>query len=136
MKNLKFRAWSRDPFYDYYNEEHISKFVMVEVQTIHFTTGKIGGIYYKDNKKVHGYYDEFELLQYIGLKDIRNKEIYTGDIVKAFFDKDKLNDFLYLQFTEQELEQGYKIMVIDNINMSLPDDVEIIGNKFENPELI
>jgi uncharacterized phage protein (TIGR01671 family) len=61
------------------------------------------------------------VMQYTGIKDKNGKEIYEGDIVKAGYSKSviKFQEFLY-----KDYEYG-----LDNI-------VTIIGNIYENPELL
>ena len=130
MKNLKFRAW------DIVSEQMSPEFGIFGEFLLN---GLLFSWQYKYRPDLEFSLDglnDLIVMQYIGFNDINGNPIYEGDIVKAFFDKDKLENFLYLQMTNKELEQGYRIMVIDDINMSLPDDIEIIGNKFKNPELI
>ena len=63
------------------------------------------------------------LMQYTGLKDKNGKEIYEGDIVNG-----ELVEFLY-NFGEWDNCFGYYLPEKES-------DREIIGNVFENPELI
>ena len=115
MREIKFRAWNienkefvKD---DYYNQERVVK------------------LYYQENYLIHP--SIYELSQYTGLKDKNSKEIYEGDIVG--------------------LSNGtsYKYMVVfafgcfmvrnkDGICRNLYEivDPEVIGNIYENPELL
>lgn len=72
-----------------------------------------------------------EVTQYTGLKDKNNKEIYEGDIVKA------PHDFGPAGFSERVFkvyfngkEGGYQF------NYWLMGEAEVIGNIYENPELL
>lgn len=74
--------------------------------------------------------------QYMGLKDKNGKEIYEGDIVKVFTKgKWRIGKVIYEHsvFTidvtnNKELEYG-RTSIIEKL-------VEVIGNIYENPELI
>lgn len=75
-------------------------------------------------------FNDFEIMQYIGLKDKNGKEIYEGDILSfgiyenedrrlvVKFEKLEIDDFVIYGYDGQ-FEYG-----------------EIIGNIYENPELI
>ena len=77
--------------------------------------------------------DDVILMQYTGLKDKNGKEIYEGDIVKQ----------LRCQCDECKPFGRWRIFKIDefdyifgNSKIVLSKNVEIIGNIYENPELM
>lgn len=130
MREIKFRAWDS------------KESRMVKLTKLGFgSDGHICGVdsigYWHDAPWSDGYV----LLQYTGLKDKNGKEIYCSDIVKGKFDTELVADWQWLQLTEQERKMGEKLLTIpDDIvefaRMSLPDDLEIVGNIYENSELL
>ena len=79
--------------------------------------------------------EDIELMQYTGLKDKNNKEIYEGDILS-----DGNNDKPYKVIFENEsfraeFEGDFEEYSFDLIDV-VAQGCEIIGNIYENPELI
>jgi hypothetical protein len=90
---------------------------------------------YKYNGYVEELFDDPLLIpcQFTGFQDIKGNDLYEGDVVK--FHKDKVG---YIDF-----EFGSFLLRIKNpsttmgfIFLHAVGSLEIIGNKFENPELI
>ena len=89
------------------------------------------------------------LMQYTGLKDKNGKEIYEGDIVKLWecFDEDEpeLNEFELSEVKYCAEESDYPAFEIksnyfyeSNILQAgvIEGRIEVIGNIYENPELL
>ena len=74
-------------------------------------------------------------MQYTGLQDKDGKEVYEGDILKGY-GYGNLSGKYVVKFVEGE----WKAIAINNLTFSLPakyfEHAELIGNVFENPELI
>ncbi len=86
--------------------------------------------------------DRYSLMQYIGLNDKNQKEIYKGDIISVKY---------FQKFSNQEKEIKAEVKYINGCfgfyeyqtkedsyfnNEWDIDKIEIIGNIFENPELL
>ena len=99
----------------------------------------------KDNEKAYCVADKeyIELMQYTGLKDKNDKEIYEGDIVKvqyAFTVSDKSYNFKVCYdednagFLLKEITKSYgTIEWFDNLS---EHEFEVIGNIYENSALL
>lgn len=131
---LKFNAWDKD------------KKVMSIIDEIDFNSGYILiSTGYKS-------FDEVKLLQYTGLKDKNNTEIYDGDIVefdtslayeygilnKAIVTISNIDGVIPVLFTVEEcgdiVEWSYFEKDIDELDFF--DDCKIIGNIYETPHLL
>ena len=124
-REIKFRAWDK-----VYKE-----MVPMDIEDsflVHFTNGgiycnyKIGAI-----KRVPD--NEIELMQYTGLTDKNGKEIYEGDIIKwTSKDNEIVDSPLIVEF----LKDHWAPSCGCSSNSGFWDDCEIIGNIYENPELL
>ena len=116
MREIKFRVW------DKLNKE------MFNVEIMDFQKRQV----YKDTVSYRKF-EDIELMQYTGLKDKNNKEIYEGDIVTLHNRKYKVTfntegARFVLRYDEFELD----IIFINHNNKRM----EVIGNIYENPELM
>lgn len=75
--------------------------------------------------------NEFVLMQYTGLKDKNCKEIYEGDIVKyqSIYDEQGV-------FRIGEVIFDLGMFTVKGVIKWLGTDCEIIGDIYENPELL
>lgn len=122
-REIKFRAWDR------------TVNTMCGVGEIHFCAGGLliegMGVHLGKNKPND---ESIVLMQYTGLKDKNNKEIYEGDIVKhgdfnalvvyqapSFVMKKKQRNKTWWEFISAPFTSQFE---------------EVIGNIYENPELV
>ena len=77
------------------------------------------------------------LMQYTGLKDKNGKEIYEGDILYVRYGPDALGGKQGGQYkTVSWKVSGNKGRTGFNLSSAIKNNYEIIGNIYENPELI
>ena len=125
MREIKFRVWNKK-----------DKSFLKDKGRLFYYLNFYGGVIEEYNDGAGGYevdfLDEkdFVVMQYTGLKDINGVEIYEGDIDKNFGEI-YYND----KKTRYETRNPNVINTLHDINMygSRP---EIIGNIYQNPELI
>ena len=137
----KFRAWIKD-----YQ-------VMRSVEFIAFNEKGVAEIFTnpedgepEDFRHTHSP-EQAILMQSTGLKDCNDREIYEGDVIKVsdgLYEIDEENPFVVVKWDEEA--GGYTMKdftgefdALNNIGWQIADElirVEVIGNIYENPELV
>jgi uncharacterized phage protein (TIGR01671 family) len=93
-----------------------------------------------DYKHTSSFVQKGELIQYTGLKDKNGTEIYEGDVVKYnrneyYRDAEETSEVKYDGYGFAPMKY-HRNIEDDSFYSCLISDIEVIGNVFENPELI
>jgi uncharacterized phage protein (TIGR01671 family) len=130
MREYKFRAWD-----SWWDKMHYFDFTK-NIEATPDDELKGLWILHKEGS-VYAIQDKIKIMQYTGLKDKNGKEIYEVDIV--LYDRNIHKDIDTAKFKVvwakdryvlQEIKHKY---YIDDVTWEL---VEVIGNIYENPELL
>ena len=120
------------------NREHKYRaYIKSEKKFKYFTLQEIYNIgsTYWENK----WWDEIrEFNEYTGLKDKNGKEIYEGDIIKNEHSWNKITQVIFGEFIADDTYYGCPCAFVtsDEDCNQLSSRIEIIGNIYENPELL
>ncbi|MCW0263111.1 YopX family protein [Fusobacterium vincentii] len=126
MREIKFRAWLKEKkeMIDNARPDFFCK-------QLHYLRGNSAG-----GQDVLGVSTEdIELMQYTGLKDMREKEIYEGDVLSNGNDEKPYKVIFENGSYRAEFEEDFEEYSFDLIDV-VAQGCEIIGNIYENPELI
>jgi uncharacterized phage protein (TIGR01671 family) len=89
--------------------------------------------------------DRFVIQQFTGVKDKNGREVFEGDILKfKTYDgwKDDFGRYVFLEVRYHELTASFRMTRCDTYRgdsfdySDKPKEVEVVGNIFENPELL
>ena len=119
MREIKFRAWdkSRKCWVEDFSYQNGSWWI---------------DEYRNDTLESRRPFEDIKLMQFTGLYDKNNKEIYEGDIIK-FWEENFIEPITYSGCTFIAGKNGTGVPV-DSLDCE--KSVEVIGNIYENPELI
>ena len=123
-QEIKFRAWNKKDK------------VMVDVAAMNFGPSGLWSLIEDADDAELQLADSYELMQYTGLKDKNGREIYEGDVLDIGL-RNQDGKPIIAPVSYETYAAGY---VLDNggngIWQRLTKECEVIGNTFENPELL
>lgn len=110
-------------------------------------SGEITRVKWCTSEVDSGWLDDFILMQYIGQKDKNKIDIYEGDILKGKDGKiniviwsNKLNGYILGTWLKKGKQKDLDIETLEEIIVEcsyfISNEDEIIGNIYENPELL
>jgi uncharacterized phage protein (TIGR01671 family) len=138
MRKIKFRAWDSDCEEMFYSDKQYDThfFEFKNGKLFCFTTiqdGFAGSLYEPPSPS----YEELaNLMQFTGLLDSKGKEIFEGDILRLWYDSFQQDIIVKIEFREGGFWFNSKSAVDCNWHFYNQSDREIIGNLYENPELL
>lgn len=141
-----FRAWDK------------IKGKMVESKNIAWIDFELGKLLARSDDGIEDYYpfqkDEFELMQFTGLTDKNGKEIYEGDVLQFYlYKRHTISSNISKESGWEKYEFGWRKRCLNIVEYRIEragfysfgwhayditklDEPEIVGNVFENPELL
>lgn len=115
---------------------------MMLIKNMWFQEGVVEELELNDtvmNDYITSYPDEVTIMQSTGLKDKNGKEIFEGDVAYNGFRK------IIVNYGKQAIEEefgaireyvGFNLTLACGYPEAIPMNYEIIGNIYENPELL
>ena len=124
-REIKFRAWDK-------SENKIRK-----VRSINFTNKDLW-LEIEDNRIMSANFFEVELMQYTGLKDKNDVEIYEGDIVKDSFNNitGEIISDNGCYWLRSNSKDRFENIIFKNLGEYVGEVLEVIGNVYQNKDLL
>ena len=125
-RDIKFRAWVKD------------RKAIFEVILINYVSKKVTYLFERVGHLLnirHEKFNDVELMQYSGLTDMMEKEIYEGDILFESFGERYYKVVFENGSFRAEFEGDFEEHSFDLIDV-VAQGCEVVGNIYENPELM
>jgi len=130
MREIKFRAWDKEDKTMIIDEQNFIPLKITNKGVLRLNPK------YKDDLWEIIDKDRFVILEYTGIKDINGVEIYEGDILKCWVVGRKYQNYIVKWSASEGTYKAYDnddVYYIDCVSWSKQ---EVIGNIYENPELL
>lgn len=141
MREIKFRAWDKESDMMIFQHEMNAG---LENKEYYFSLSENGVELLRYDEDYSAYVMcNAEIMQYIGIEDEGEKEIYEGDIVKRIdrtpiaqmYGKEVIDVVVFTEGSfSLNTHEGYYLM--NNNRLSNLCSYKVIGNIYENPELL
>ena len=120
-REIKFRAWNK-----------VAQFMMGRDEFIWYEYDQMKDFWFDDYRIFND--NEFVLMQYTGVQDKNKKDLYEWDLVKSnvnwkLYEIRRLNNHFYCGFVPRAIDWS-------NENLSFEHEFVIVGNVYENADLI
>lgn len=132
MRNIKFRVWVESVLEKetgMYTPDYISSWqngTNWDIDKVYTKDGGENGYKFKEDTC------KFTMMQYTGLKDKNGAEIYEGDLIYLGLDDENVViEYHDDRYVGRWLKSGFRTDLWQLIR-----DNEVIGNIYENPELL
>ncbi|HZK00621.1 MAG TPA: YopX family protein [Tissierellaceae bacterium] len=137
MREIKFRAWDKV-------EKKMKLPTLLRLSrdlpyTDDNNNGKVFQMQCNGQENVEYFNGRIELMQYTGLKDKNGKEIYEGDTIAWYKEPKRASAYIYWDdYLAMVLvkDLGDYGEIVAGMNEIEVDEVIVIGNIYENPELL
>lgn len=150
-REIKFKAYIEvKKGQDYYDDEKvklIDKKIFNVIDIWRFDD-EISNVFVEGEYTIFASYCNIKLLQYTGLKDKNNKEIYEGDIIDINQTVNGCNLFAVMwdeisfgarYWVNNTIGRKYEYDIIELLDVNVNEydkEIEVIGNIYENKELL
>lgn len=132
QREIKFRMWGANAKRMYYDPVIVLS--CLSQQQAHDTNSETPGAMRTNHAELHG----MVWMQFTGLQDIQGKDIYERDAVRyrwRFTEGLRVGEVLFEERGFWAIDDHDKSIAAMLMNPNI-SDIEVIGNVFENPELL
>src|SRR3990167_9331647 len=132
---IKFRAWVDGEHKEYGGsvlkaKPHMEENVCVNGNGHYIWVDGFNG------DRIRGAYATVPLMQFTGLTDKNGKEIYEGDVVREVLWSAQQKKDVLQEIRWSDVNGGFWVGSAYPLNQGASQDLEIVGNIYENPEML